>query len=271
MLRRFLSDPPTHPFCAILGDPVSHSLSPRLHNEAFRLVGLPWSYHPIQVIDDELPWLPELFALSGFRGANVTVPHKVAVMGYVQRIDPLAEHIGAVNTIVPNDQEMVGFNTDMDGFLDPLKEFASELKGRDAMIFGSGGAQKAVRFALERLGMGTVRIVSRTPDPDDRLQIPYEDVAVFAPETTLFVNATPLGLPQHSGKSPLDGLRFKPKPHQIGYDLLYKPRITPFLEAFVNQKCLVFGGMDMFLGQAKRSFKLWTGMEMPEEAVDVLL
>ena len=270
MLRRFLSEPPDHPFCAILGDPVSHSLSPRLHNEAFRLIGSEWSYHPIQVLSDELDLLPELFALPGFRGANVTVPHKQAVMPFLQRIDPLADAIGAVNTIVPVDGIMVGHNTDMDGFLDPLTAFESQLKGADAMIFGSGGAQKAVSFALRRLGLAQVRVVSRHPDPSDEHQVPYSDVARYADVTTLFVNATPLGLPHAADRSPLDGLDIAIRSHQIGYDLLYKPRITPFLKRFLDEQATVIGGMEMFIGQAKRSFHLWTGLRMPEEATRVL-
>lgn len=249
---------------------MAHSLSPRLHNEAFRLIGSEWSYHPIQVLSDELNLLPELFALPEFRGANVTVPHKQVVMPFLQRIDPLAEAIGAVNTIVPVDGLMVGYNTDMDGFLDPLTSFESQLKGAYAMIFGSGGAQKAVSFALRRLGLAQVRVVSRTPDPADENQLPYSDVARFADATTLFVNATPLGLPNTADCSPLDGLAIDIRSHQIGYDLLYKPRVTPFLKQFLNEHATVIGGMEMFIGQAKRSFHLWTGQRMPGEATHVL-
>lgn len=270
MLRRFLSDPPNHPFCAILGDPVSHSLSPRLHNEAFRRLEFDWTYLPIQVLPNELSLLPELFALPTFRGANVTVPHKEAVMSFVRQLDTVAAKIGAVNTIVPADGAMVGYNTDMDGFMDPLAPFASRLAGANALVFGSGGAQKAVLFALKRLGMAAVRVVSRTPDLADPTQISYDHVAGFAENTTLFVNATPLGLPHLADRSPLDGLDLRISPHQIGYDLLYKPRITPFLKRFESNGAAIIGGMEMFIGQAKRSFELWTGVPMPEEAADVL-
>jgi shikimate dehydrogenase len=270
MLRRFLNDPPDQPFCAILGDPVSHSLSPRLHNEAFRLIGSGWTYVPIQVLPNELGLLPELFALPTFRGANVTVPHKEAVMSHVHEIDALAAEIGAVNTVVPAHGSILGYNTDMDGFMDPLAPFASRLAGANALVFGSGGAQKAVLFALKRLDMAAVRVVSRTPDPSDPTRIAYDQVAGFADDTTLFVNATPLGLPHLAGQSPLDGLDLRIGSHQIGYDLLYKPRITPFLERFVANQATAIGGMEMFIGQAKRSFELWTGVAMPEEAADVL-
>jgi shikimate dehydrogenase len=249
---------------------VAHSLSPRLHNEAFRLIGLEWRYFAIQVLEDELALLPDLFALQEFRGANVTVPHKQAVMTFLQRIDPLAAAIGAVNSIVSVDGNMVGFNTDMDGFLDPLLAFESKLKGADAMVFGTGGAQKAVSYALRRLGFAQVRVVSRSPDPSDKNQIPYSDVARYVDTTTLFVNATPLGLPHTAERSPLDGLDIHIRSHQIGYDLLYKPRITPFLNRFLKEHAPVIGGMAMFIGQAKRSFHLWTGLRMPEEAIRVV-
>ncbi len=270
MLRDFLSQPPETPFCLLLGDPVAHSLSPRLHNEAFRLAGMEWTYHAVQVAGHELERLPELFALSGFRGANVTVPHKQAVMPYLGRIDALAAEIGAVNTLVPQDGGVTGHNTDLGGFLDPLSALESRLRGAHALIFGSGGAHKAVRTALHQLQLGSVRVVSRTPDPEDALQIGYADVP-HSGDITLFVNATPLGLPHLTGRSPLDGLDFAIGPQHIGYDLLYKPRVTPFLERFVTQGATAIGGMEMFIGQARRSFELWTGVPMPEEAADVLL
>jgi shikimate dehydrogenase len=241
-----------------------------LHDEGFRRSGLGWHYHAIQVPKDELPLLPELFALPGFRGANVTVPHKEAVMAYLDRVDALAANIGAVNTVVPIDGVMVGHNTDLDGFLDPLAPFAERLRGRNAIVFGSGGAQKAVVVALRRLELASVRVVSRTPDPNDPAQIGYADLTEIG-DITLFVNATPLGLPHLAGKSPLDGLDLRIGPHQIGYDLLYKPRITPFLARFESAGASVIGGMAMFVGQAKRSFELWTGVPMPAEAADVLI
>lgn len=270
MLRDFLSQPPDTPFCVLLGDPVAHSLSPRLHNEAFSRIGLRWEYHAVRVAKEELGLLSELFAMPGFRGANVTVPHKEAVMPYLSRIDALAATIGAVNTIVPKDGAVVGHNTDLDGFLDPLAPFAERLRGAKAVIFGSGGAQKAVRVALEQLYLASVLTVSRTPDPRDPSQIGYSDL-VDSGGITLFVNATPLGLPHLAGKSPLDGLDLRIGPHQIGYDLLYKPRITPFLARFDSAGATVIGGMEMFVGQAKRSFELWTGVPMPMEAADVLI
>lgn len=270
MLRDFLSQPPETPFCVLIGDPVAHSLSPRLHNEAFRLAGMDWTYHAVQVSRHDLDRLSELFALSGFRGANVTVPHKEAMLPFLGRMDALAADIGAVNTIVPVDGMLVGHNTDLDGFLDPLSSVADRLRGANALIFGSGGAQRAVRTALKRLQLGSVRIVSRTPDPKDPLQIGYGDIP-HADDITLFVNATPLGLPHLAGRSPLDGLDLEIRPHHIGYDLLYKPRITPFLERFVADGATAIGGMEMFIGQARRSFELWTGLPMPMEAADVLL
>lgn len=270
MLRDLLSKPPDTPFCVLLGDPVAHSLSPRLHNQAFRLAGMDWTYHAVRVAADELELLPHVFVLPGFRGANVTVPHKEAVMPFLGRIDALASEIGAVNTIVQVDGMMVGHNTDLDGFLDPLASVADRLRGTNALIFGSGGAQRAVRTALKRLQLGSVRVVSRTPDPGDPLQIGYGDVPDSG-DITLFVNATPLGLPHLAGRSPLDGLDLRIGPDQIAYDLLYKPRITPFLARFESAGATVIGGMDMFWGQARRSFELWTGIPMPEEAADVLV
>lgn len=270
MLSQFLLHPPETPFCVILGDPVSHSLSPALHGEAFRRIRSEWTYLPLRVTQDDLQRLPELFALSGFRGANVTVPHKSAVVPLIDVLDPLAADIGAVNTIVKRDGAIHGYNTDMDGFLDPLRPLANDLHGREAMVFGSGGARNAVVAGLRRLGLSRVRTVSRSPLDDDPDLIPYESVVRFAENCALFVNATPLGLPHLAGRSPLDGLELRLRTGQIGYDLLYKPKITPFLERFRDADAVCIGGMDMFIGQAKRSFRLWTGVPMPEEALHAL-
>ncbi len=272
MIRSFLETTHITPFCVIIGDPVSHSLSPLLHNEAFRLSGLNWTYHKLLVHNHELDLLEEVFTHPDFRGANITVPYKTAVMDIMEMLHPMAEKVGAVNTVVIDDDlgAIIGHNTDVAGFLDPLLPLRARLKGSDALVFGSGGAQKAVTFALKKMGMRNVRVVSRTPDSGSEHQISYSDVPVVAADTLLWVNATPLGLPSHAGKSPLDGLDFRFSQDQIGYDLLYKPRITPFLARFQVDGAHVIGGMEMFIGQAKRSFQLWTGQEMPPEAVNVL-
>lgn len=269
MLSDFLSDPPSQPFCAILGHPVSHSLSPRLHTEAFRRVGLDWRYLAIDVGPDETDRLPELLGLDALRGANVTIPHKIAVMRHLDAIDPLAAAAGAVNTLVRGAAGWTGHNTDVPGFLDPLRPSLDELRGRDAVVFGSGGASAAAVYALTQAGMRVTR-VSRRPDPADPGMVSYDAFRHRASDPLLWVNATPLGMGADADRSPLDGMAPGPDPRRIGYDLIYGRSQTPFLRKIADGGGTVISGDAMFLGQARRAFELWTGVPFPEEAAHVL-
>lgn len=269
MLSDFLSDPPSTPFCAILGHPVSHSLSPRLHTEAFRRIGRDWRYLAIDVHPDEIGLLPELLALGTYQGGNVTIPHKKAVMPFLDAIDAVAAAVGAVNTIVKSPAGWTGHNTDVPGFLDPIAHRLPELSGATAVVFGSGGAAAAVIHALTQAGM-RVLTVSRNPDPQDPTALSYDAFRSRAIEPRLWVNATPLGMGAHADRSPLDGLTLRSDPHRIGYDLIYGTSPTPFLRKIGDAGGTVISGDAMFLGQARRAFTLWTGEAFPEEAAHVL-
>jgi shikimate dehydrogenase len=269
VLSDFLSDPPSQPFCAILGHPVSHSLSPRLHSEAFRLIGLDWRYAAIDIRPEEMSRLPELLALDAFRGANVTIPHKRAVMPFLDAIDPEAAEAGAVNTLVRGDGGWVGYNTDIPGFMDPLAGRLPALAGRSAVVFGSGGAAAAVVYALTRAGM-QVLVVSRHPDPADPKTLSYEAFAQRTSDPLLWVNATPLGMGDLADRSPLEGFHVEHDADRIGYDLVYRKTLSPFLATIRHAGGLVISGDAMFMGQARRAFEHWTGVPFPEEAAHVL-
>jgi shikimate dehydrogenase len=261
---------PSAPFCVILGHPVSQSLSPRLHSEAFRLIGLDWRYVAIDLPADWLDVLPDLMAMDKFMGANVTIPHKKAVMPFLDAIEPGAAAIGAVNTIARRGGDWIGHNTDLDGFLDPIVARLPGLEGRSAVVFGSGGASAAVRYALRQAGMRVIT-VSRRPDPQDASMWSYEQFQTRPSDPLLWVNATPLGMGEHADRSPLDGLDLRPDPSRIGYDLIYGKSATPFLRRIGQAGGSVITGDAMFVGQARRAFELWTGVAFPEEAVRVLV
>jgi shikimate dehydrogenase len=266
----FLNALPSGPFCAILGHPVSHSLSPRLHSEAFRLIGLDWRYVAIDLPADRLDVLPDLMAMDRFKGANVTIPHKKAVMPFLDAIDPGAASIGAINTVAKRGVHWIGHNTDLDGFLDPIAARLPGLEGRTAVVFGSGGASAAVRYALGLAGMRVVT-VSRRPDPQDASMWSYEQFQARPSDPLLWVNATPLGMGAYADRSPLDGIDIQPDPSRIGYDLIYGKSATPFQRRIGQTGGSVITGDAMFLGQARRAFELWTGVAFPEEAVRVLV
>jgi shikimate dehydrogenase len=265
----FLNALPSGPFCAILGHPVSHSLSPRLHTEAFRLIGLDWRYVAIDLPADRLHVLPDVMAMDGFRGANVTIPHKKAVMPVLDAIDPQASSVGAVNTIAKGEEGWIGHNTDVAGFLDPIAYRLPGWVGETAVVFGSGGASAAVAYALRQAGM-RVLTVSRRPDPDDSSTLTYEAFQARASDPLLWVNATPLGMGALSDRSPLEAIDLCHDPRRIGYDLIYGTSPTPFLRRIGQAGGTVISGDAMFLGQARRAFELWTGVPFPEEAARVL-
>lgn len=270
-LTDFLSCPPNRPFCVLIGHPVSHSLSPRLHGEAFRLTDLDWDYHAVDVEPADLQRVADLFASERFRGANVTIPHKVAIVPFLDVLRPPADSIGAVNTIVPGGDGLVGHNTDLPGFLDPLLAHLDHLRGKAAVVFGSGGARLAVVHALRSIGMAPVVTVSRYPDPADASAMGYDAFGTSTLDPTLWVNTTPLGMEAYPDASPIAGFRLAYNPDRIGYDLIYRREPTPFLKAIRQAGGTVLNGEPMFIGQARRSFELWTGAPMPVEAERVLV
>ncbi len=252
--------PTDHPYCFVMGDPIAHSRSPRLHTAAFRAVGLEWTYHALLVPARDPQQAVPYLRHPNFRGANVTLPHKTAVMALLDGIDPAAEAIGAVNTIVPEQGRLIGYNTDKAGFLAPLAEAGRDWSGAEALVFGDGGAAKAVVAGLTDLGM-RVKIVSRRAGQS---RISYAEAFGRLAGCDLLVNATPLGLPPHADASPLDGYEGRLSPTLTGYDLIYEPETTPFLKRIAEAGGTVIGGKRMFREQAAASFRLWTGRSMPK-------
>lgn len=272
---------------ALLGYPVAHSLSPRIHNTAFRHQGLNLRYAAFAVAPAVLPAAVAGLGALRFVGANVTLPHKQAVLPLVDALSDRAAAVGAVNTLVwrpaagTDDVVLYGDNTDVTGFLEPLQAHAEALYGAEMVILGAGGAARAVAYAL----LSTFRprrltVAVRTPrkaeplardlaahDDAGALQITALDAAAPAVRTSrLLVNATPLGMHPHEAETPW--------PHaadfsagQVVYDLVYNPAETRLLREAAARGATPVGGLAMLIGQAAAAYVQWTGRPMPTEVV----
>jgi len=259
----------------IIGWPVSHSFSPAMHNAAFADLGLNWAYVPLPVPPDRVETAVRGLPALGFRGVNVTVPHKQAVMPFLDEIEAGAKAIGAVNTIVVGeDGRLTGCNTDWSGFLADLEALAVPARGRDCLVLGAGGSARAVVYALAQAG-GRVQVLARRPSQAEQLVgdlRPYGAGALEARPLTevcrvaaaanapLIVNTTPLGMTPREETSPWPNNCPVP-PGAYVYDLVYNPRQTHLIQQAQETGCAATNGLGMLLWQGALAFKLWTGVE----------
>jgi shikimate dehydrogenase len=267
------------PYAEVIGDPIAHSKSPLIHGFWLERLGLAGAYRATHVLPDMLAgYIANRRGDPAWRGCNVTLPHKQAVMRHLDRIDPVAEAIGAVNVIVPEAGELVGYNSDAPGFLEPLRPLlARQHLFKLARIIGSGGAARAVAHALWGAGF-TLVAVARDRAKAEALVAPFDpghvhvgDLAEFARPTDfvfddragildLVVNASSLGM---VGKPPL-ALDFSHvPPGAIVYDLVYAPLETDLLAEARRRGHIAIDGLDMLIGQAAIAFEKFYGVAPP--------
>lgn len=265
----------------LFGDPVAHSLSPVMQNAALQAAGIDGLYIPWRVQSAGLPTAFEsLRGMENFGGANVTIPHKEQAFALVDTLTKEAAAVGAVNTIVARGGRLLGANTDGQGFLRSLQEEADFLpRGKRVVIFGAGGAARAVSFSLAEAGAVELAIINRTVEraqslaefvnretgvsaiglgPDD----PHIPVRVR--DCALVVNTTSVGLGP-SDPPPIDPALLRPG--ALVYDLIYRPRETALLREAEKRGCRALGGLGMLLYQGALAFELWTGQNPSEEAM----
>lgn len=268
------SDASKGPHYLLFGHPVEHSLSPLMHNLALDHHGLEGHYHAVDLQSNELAELASYLNKDQFWGANITIPYKQLIADYLDQIDDNAQKIGAVNTIRKHNSRLEGYNTDYDGFQAPLEEFEFALEGSDAIIFGTGGAARAIVVSLIDVGVERIYLVSRSPDRrssfDDFLAaevVSYHNWTSYADEATLIVNATPLGMHPNTDESPVHDAEFEWLEGRICYDIVYNPLQTKFLRQAEEAGATTIGGLEMLIHQAAESFKLWTGHLFPIKLV----
>ncbi len=249
----------------IIGWPVAHSLSPAMHNTAFKALGHPAVYGLFPVEPKALPQAIEGLKALGIKGTSVTVPHKEAVLSLLDHIDPVAAEIGAVNTIVHEKGRLLGFNTDWQGALQAVKEVLDP-KGQRAVIIGAGGAARAVVYALCKAG-AEVTVYNRTLT---KAEVLAQDFGVEArglaelseAQGDILINTTSVGLKEDRSPAPPEILsRFK-----VVMDIVYAPLQTRLLQEAQAAGCQVINGLKMLVYQAVEQFYLWRG-ERPEAKV----
>jgi shikimate dehydrogenase len=248
---------------ALLGRPVAHSLSPQIHSAAFAAAGLDVVYLACDVAPRDLAEAVAGVRTLGFLGANVTVPHKLAIRELADERTGEVDAVGAANTLFWRDGGLVADNTDAVGLERAVREALDPEEGDPVLIFGAGGAARAAAVAFGRLG-AAVRVRARRAEAAaeiDALAKAHGGRSCQDFEPRIVVNATPLGLDGEPLPSDLMALR----PGQVALDLIYRP--TPFLEAAAARGAQAVDGLGMLVGQAAASFERWTGKAAPVEVM----
>lgn len=248
----------------ITGWPLGHSLSPMLHNWAFKQTGFSGVYMMWPTPPDNLAAFFSAVRTLPVHGGNITIPHKVEAIKFMDKVSDRAALIGAVNTFYWSGGKLCGENTDVTGFIKPILH----RKFKSALVLGAGGASRAVVAGLKELDTAEIFITNRTPLKAAALAqefgataLPWNERTKIQPE--LIINCTSLGMAGHSaGETPFPKDGFKDK--GLAYDIVYTPSRTRFLQEAADAGWDVQGGLDMFAGQAAEAFRLWTGKEMPE-------
>lgn len=254
---------------AVLGDPIAHSMSPSMQNDLFSFYNLEAEYLPFQVKQENLKDAVKGLKALGAAGFNVTVPHKSAILPFLDDIDELALNIGAVNTVVNQAGKFVGYNTDGLGFSKGLEAQLPTLAGKKALIIGAGGAARAIYFSLAMLNSFAIDIANRTVEKAEKLvqdcpfsifskALSLEAAAANLADYDLIVQTTLIGMHPNISASPvsLENLQT----HAIVSDIIYNPLYTLFLKKAQQQGATIQNGLDMFVYQGALAFEKWTGI-----------
>jgi shikimate dehydrogenase len=272
----------------VLGDPVRHSLSPAMHNAALAELGLEWAYMALPTPAADLATVVRALEAMGCRGLSVTIPHKQAVAELCRERSPLAQRVGAVNTLVPLDGGgWMGTNTDVEGFMAPLRH--GPWQGKRALVLGCGGSARAVVAGLVELGFGAITVAARRPEA---LAAFAQTCGPWAPQliplawgdldsatdnalaqADLVVNTTPIGMagakdpagatdPAALKACPLNSAQLDQlRPGATVYDLIYTPRPTQLLRQAAQRGCPTQDGLEMLVQQGAAALRLWSGLE----------
>lgn len=262
-----------HDFAGVLGWPLDHTLSPVIHNAAFRQLGLHWIYLAWPVPKPDLAAAVGGLRALGAMGANVTMPHKETIVTLLDEVSGDARTVGAVNTVQRLGDRLIGHNTDVDGFREFLIDAGVRAAGLRALILGAGGSARAVVKGLADVGAGEVAIAARRPLRGAELISlvgntpatvhPWEAAVELAEDADLVVNATPVGMKPE--ENPVPGARWRPD--QAVVDLIYRPPSTPLVAAARAAGAGAWGGIGMLVHQAAASIRIWTGQDPPLETM----
>ena len=267
-------------FIALIGNPVSHSLSPIMQNAALQYLGLDLIYIAVPCKDEDLELVLNSFKKINCKGLNITIPHKEKVFNLCSEISPIAHKLKAINTLKLNSQkEWSATNTDVEGFIYPLKNL--NLAKKKSIVLGSGGAARSVIQGLINLNLSKISVISRNKSSldeliknfDNQMQLQVllnsdDQAQILIREADLIVNTTPAGMKTTKyennvmpyGQAFWRSLNSK----TIVYDLIYNPAPTPLLKFSAKKGCMTINGLEMLIAQGMRSISFWTdGLEVP--------
>ncbi|MDQ0161267.1 shikimate dehydrogenase [Aeribacillus alveayuensis] len=256
----------------VIGDPIGHSMSPLIHNDAFKHHHIKGVYLPFQVKQEHLKEAVEGIKALGIKGLNVTIPHKVSIMPMLDEIDESARLIGAVNTVQNRDGKLIGYNTDGVGFYKSIKPFVQkEHSEAQVLLIGAGGAARAILTTLAKEGFVNIDLVNRTKERAQQLKelCPFQiNGKIYSLEEfrhtvkiyDLIVQTTSIGMSPHVHAKPLElsGLIHE---QTVVTDIIYNPLQTAFLKEAKKLGAKTVDGVGMFVHQAAQAFQLWTGIE----------
>jgi len=261
----------------VIGHPIEHSLSPVMHNVALHQLGLDYIYLPWAIAPENLETAIAGFAAMGIIGFNVTIPHKQAILPLLSKITPIAQAVGAVNTVSRQADRWIGTNTDVEGFIAPLQTtYQQDWSQKEAVILGSGGAARAIVAGCIQLGLGKIHLVGRNwtklqefssswdnSHQASQLQIYlWGNLPKLIPQANLLVNTTPVGMYPHEQDCPLTPEEVASiSSGAIAYDLIYIPKSTKFLQLAAKQGAVTLNGLEMLVQQGAAALKIWLQLE----------
>lgn len=270
---------------ALLGSPIAHSISPQMHNESFRLLGLDYVYLAFDVTPDKLQEAVMGLKAAGICGFNLTMPLKVHILPYLDELTPAARLANAVNTVIVKDGRLIGHTTDGVGYMHSVADAGYDIIGKKMTLLGAGGAATAICVQAALDGVSSIDMFKRQnkswEDAEKFCQrvaaetschirlLDIEDAALLADsiaDSTILTNATSVGMAPESTGSPIPDSALL-REGLIVSDIIYNPRETLLLKQAKEQNCPCFNGMYMLLYQGAAAFKCWTGQEMPTDII----
>jgi len=271
---------PSTQICAVIGNPIAHSLSPAIHNAAFAELDLDFVYVACRV-EDVKNALAGMRALNNFRGMSVTIPHKIEIMKYVDEIAEADRSIGSINTVINEQGKLVGLGTDGPGALKAIVDAEVEIDGKNILMFGSGGAARAISFTLAlnaKLGELSILDVSENmlqqltadlragTDAIIKSELLTESSLAGAMKNAdVIIHCTPVGMHPNEDASLIPAEFFEPE--QVIFDIVYTPLETKLLTEAKSRGLKVISGVDMFINQAVLQFERFTGVNAPIEVM----
>lgn len=265
----------------LIGEPVEHSFSPPMHNEAFKTLGLDYVYVPFNVSPDNLKSAIEGANSLNIQGLNVTIPHKINVIKYLKELDPIAELIGAVNTI--DFKNLKGYNTDGIGCIRAIEE-VTKIKDKNIVVAGAGGAARAIVFYLAKYGAEEVNILNRNLKKAENLasdlrasnlisnvnSSDISEISKFISDADILIDTTPIGMHPNVSDEPIVKAADIHEELVVN-DIVYNPNETVLLKEAIKANAKVVYGIKMLLYQGAESFKIWTGREAPVDVMEAKL